>query len=325
MLHKASALLCLWLGIESNKTSHNENLISAVGAFIGISLTIALASFTLKTHLLSPVSVLVIASLGSTAVLLFVVPHGMMSQPWPIIGGQLISALIGVTCHKYFPQTAVAAGLAVGLAVIAMYYLRCIHPPGGATALTAIIGGPDIFHLGYSYLFFPLLLNLLVLIAVAILFNYFFPWRRYPVHLNMKHFQSLPHPKHLNDDVSLTTEDFNAAIQDLNSFMDITEEGLTELLELAKQHAETKIDHPRIVKEGHYYSNGKIGNLWSVRQVIDSGAKNEENNDLIIYKTIAGRGVYESDVEVCQREAFRLWARFEVIEEKALWVKAKNN
>lgn len=321
MLGKVSATLCLWLGIESNKTSHSEKIISATGAFIGITLTIALASLTLQTHLLSPASILIIASLGATAVLLFAVPHGALSQPWPVIGGHLISAFIGVTCHKFLPETAISAGVAVGLAVGAMYYLRCIHPPGGATALTAVVGGPDIFNLGYSYLLFPLLVNVLVLVAAAILFNYLFPWRRYPVHLSTIHFQSLPHPVHTNDDITLTTEDFNAAIQGLDSFVDITEEGLTELLELAKQHAETKIEHPNIVKMGHYYSNGKIGNLWSIRQIIDSAAKTNAKNDVIIYKTVAGHGAY--DTGSCERESFRLWARFEVIEEKDLWIKAK--
>jgi CBS domain-containing membrane protein len=322
MLGKISTTLSLWLGIESNKTSHNEKIISAVGALIGITLTISLSSITLHTTLLNPASVLIIASLGATAVLLFAVPHGALSQPWPVIGGHLVSAFIGVTCHEYLPETAISAGLAVGLAVGAMYYLRCIHPPGGATALTAVIGGPDIFNLGYDYLLSPLLINVLVLVAVAVLFNYLFAWRRYPAHLNAKHFQSLPHPAHADDDITLTTEDFNAAIQSMNSFVDITEEGLTELLELAKQHAETQIEHPSMVKTGHYYSNGKIGNLWSIRQIIDGDDKNRTSNDLIIYKTVAGNGSYNTGS--CERETFRLWARFEVIEENDLWIKAKN-
>ena len=321
MSDKISATLCLWLGIESNKTSHSEKIISATGALIGITLTIALTSLTLQTNLLSAASVLIIASLGASAVLLFAVPHGVLSQPWPVIGGHLVSAFIGVSCHKFLPETAISAGVAVGLAVGAMYYLHCIHPPGGATALTAVVGGPDIFNLGYSYLLFPLLVNVLVLVAAAILFNYLFSWRRYPAHLSTIHFQSLPQPAHLNDDISLTTEDFNAAIQGLDSFVDITEEGLTELLELAKQHAQTKIEHPNIVKTGHYYSNGKIGNLWSVRQVIDGAVKNKATNDLIIYKTVAGNDAYNTGA--CEREAFRLWARFEVIEENNLWVKTK--
>lgn len=322
MLVKTSTTLRLWLGIESNKTSYIEKIISAIGALLGISITIALTSLTLHTDLLSPASVLIIASLGATAVLLFAVPHGALSQPWPVIGGHLISAFIGVTCHKYLPETAISAGLGVGLSVGAMYYLRCIHPPGGATALAAVVGGPDIFILGYDYLLYPLLVNVLVLVTVAILFNYLFSWRRYPAHLNAKNFQSLPHPAHINEDIRLTTEDFNAAIQGLDSFVDITEEGLTELLELAKQHAETKIEHPNTIKSGHYYSNGKIGNLWSIRQIIDNGITNKANNDLIIYKIVAGLGT--DTTSSTEHETFRLWARFEVVEENDLWIKAKN-
>ena len=106
-------------------------------------LGIALVYWT--SALLAPggASTLVVASMGASAVLLFAVPHGPLSQPWALIGGHMVSAFIGVSCATLVPDTITAAALAVGLAIGAMHLLRCIHPPGGATALAAVVSGPS--------------------------------------------------------------------------------------------------------------------------------------------------------------------------------------
>ena len=95
--------------------------------------------------------VYIVPSMGASAVLLFAVPHSALGQLWNVIGGHLISAGIGVACYQWLPSNGIAAGASVGLAIGAMYYTRCIHPPGGATALAAVIGGPNIHALGYQY------------------------------------------------------------------------------------------------------------------------------------------------------------------------------
>jgi CBS-domain-containing membrane protein len=118
--------------------------------------------------------------MGASAVLLFAVPHGQLSQPWPVFGGHLVSALIGVASAKLVAPPLLAAAVAVALAISAMYYLRCIHPPGGATALTAVAGGETVHALGFHYVLTPVLLNVLIILAVALLFNFPFSWRRYP-------------------------------------------------------------------------------------------------------------------------------------------------
>jgi CBS-domain-containing membrane protein len=318
-----SSAMMAWLGIERNQTSHNEKLISALGAAISIGLTVLL-SMWLVTHgwLSHTGSMLIISSMGASAVLLFAVPHGVLSQPWPVFGGHLISAFIGVSCAQFLPAGFVTAGLAVGLAVAAMYYLRCIHPPGGATALTAVVGGSQVIHLGYWYLLFPILLNLGSMLFIALLFNYLFKWRRYPAHFNTRSSIVQPAATPVADYV-LTTEDFNAAIQKLDSFVDITEEGLTELLEQARQAALDKTAHPGEIKRGRFYSNGNIGRLWQVRQVIDDDNDHAHQRDLIIYKTVAGQEATQTGY--CEREVFRNWARFEVTEHNGMWVKAGND
>lgn len=318
-LSSLGASLSHWLGIERNQTSHGEKLLSALGACIAISVTVLLSmTISMDYGFSNTASLLIISSMGASAVLLFAVPHGVLSQPWPVLGGHLISALIGIACQQWLPSGFLTAGLAVGLSVGAMYYLRCIHPPGGASALTAVVGGSEVYDMGFTFLLYPILLNVVMMLAVAVLFNLFFHWRRYPAHFAVRHHTADPTAVPLSDYV-LTTEDFHAAIRDLDSFVDIGEEGLTELLETARRHAQATVAHPETIKKGAYYSNGNIGHLWSIRQVIDDAGQDNKGRDLIIYKTVAGSGAYQTGY--CDRESFRLWARFEVIEQNRLWVK----
>lgn len=134
-----------FLGIQQYRASHTEKFVSAFGAFLGILIIFHSSMLFVDKH----ASYLIVASMGASAVLLFAVPHGTLSQPWSLIGGHIISAIIGVTCAKFIPDLLYAAPLAVGIAVGSMYYLNCIHPPGGATALTAVVGGASINQLGY--------------------------------------------------------------------------------------------------------------------------------------------------------------------------------
>jgi CBS-domain-containing membrane protein len=122
----------------------------------------------------------IISSMGSSAVLLFAVPHAPASQPWPVFGGHLVSAIVGVVCIKLLHEPMLAAAVAVAAAIGAMHYLRCIHPPGGATALGAAIGGDAVYQLGFQFVLTPVMLNTMTILAVALLFNAPFAWRRYP-------------------------------------------------------------------------------------------------------------------------------------------------
>lgn len=119
-----------------------------------------------------------VASMGASAVLLFCVPEGRLSQPWPLLGGHIVSAMIGVTCALNIANPTFAAALAVGASIFAMQVLSCTHPPGGATALAAVVGGPATRALGYRYVLTPVLLNVgVMLIAAYVLHS---PKRSYP-------------------------------------------------------------------------------------------------------------------------------------------------
>jgi CBS domain-containing membrane protein len=101
-------------------------------------------------------------------VLLFAVPHRPLSQPWALVGGHMVSAVIGVACASLDTALFIASALAVALASGAMYDLRCIHPPGGATA---VAGGESVHARGFHYLVTPVLINVSIILLVAIVFN----------------------------------------------------------------------------------------------------------------------------------------------------------
>ncbi len=156
--------------------SVTERFRSASGAFLGILLTGLISSAVVGTGFALP---LLIAPMGASAVLLFAVPASPLAQPWSIIGGNVVAAVVGVTAAQLFPTPMVAAPVAIGVAIGLMFTLRCIHPPSGAVALTAVLGGPAIAALGYRFVLWPVLLNSVVITLVALAFNNA-TRRRYP-------------------------------------------------------------------------------------------------------------------------------------------------
>jgi CBS-domain-containing membrane protein len=118
-----------FLGIESHSTSHAEKAISAVGGFIGILLSMWISIYYVGAH----GAALITASMGASAVLLYAAPHSPLAQPWPLVGGNVISALVGISCAQLISNPLLAAPLGVALAITSMHYLRCLHPPGGGT------------------------------------------------------------------------------------------------------------------------------------------------------------------------------------------------
>ncbi|VUD63831.1 hypothetical protein TDB9533_03191 [Thalassocella blandensis] len=319
--HRRINILRSIIGLEKNTTSHVEKLISGAGALLGIACIYCVTAYLAQQGVLSsPTSTLIVASMGASAVLLFAVPHGALSQPWALVGGHLGSALIGVCCAILIPNLLLSAAFAVGLAICFMHYFRCIHPPGGATALSAVIGGSTVHELGFYFILAPVLINVVTILAVAILFNSLFSWRRYPAYFSKKHYTDKI-TQTADRQIELTQEDFAAAMLEVDSYIDITSEGLIELLELAKFHAEKNTTHPHTIQPGHYYSNGKLGNLWSVRHVVD--ASQPEEKAQVIYKVVAGQSAYETGI--CSLEEFVQWARFEVVQHNQQWIKPIQN
>lgn len=223
----------LWSG-RLNHASHGEKFISAIGGFIGIIAVLWVSGSVLDHH----GAAMVIASMGATAVLLFAVPHGALSQPWPVVGGHLISAFIGVACYRYIADPYIAGAVAVGLAIGAMYYLRCLHPPGGATALVAVLGGETVHQLGYSFLVTPVLENVLVLLAAAVAVNLPFRWRRYPVGFS---WPSSDLGATIEEKTMIAHSDLVYALSQLDSFIDVSEQDLVRIYTLAVHHSTSPV------------------------------------------------------------------------------------
>jgi CBS-domain-containing membrane protein len=215
-----------YLGIDLAPNTHHERIISAVGGCIGIFLVVSVSKWFVGVEAL----IYIIPSMGASAVLLFAAPHSPLAQPWNVFGGHLISAAVGVMCAQYIPIVSIAAAAAVGLAIAAMYYARCVHPPGGATALAAVIGGVHIHALGFAYIITPVLVNIVTILIAAVLFNYLFKWRRYPSYLTLKNRK----PTSATDAYGpINHADLVYALSEIDSFIDITEEDLLQIYQLA--------------------------------------------------------------------------------------------
>jgi CBS-domain-containing membrane protein len=159
------------------RVNNAEILWSWLGAFLGISAVAWAGRFIFEGTDLS----LMIGSFGATAVLVYGAVRSPLAQPRNLIGGHILSAIIGVTCWKLFHQFPwFAEAMAVATAIAVMHFTRTLHPPGGATALIAVIGSPAIHKLGFLYVLIPATVGPLILLVVALLVNNIPKSRRYP-------------------------------------------------------------------------------------------------------------------------------------------------
>jgi CBS domain-containing membrane protein len=156
---------------------YKEHCWTFLGAFMGISLIGLLNHY----HLSPTDAPLLIGSFGASSVLIYGVINSPLAQPRNLVGGHVLSALMGVTVYQLFGQVPwAAAALAVSLAIVGMQITKTLHPPGGATALIAVIGSPQLKALGYWYVLTPVLSGVLLLLLVALLFSNLSPTRHYP-------------------------------------------------------------------------------------------------------------------------------------------------
>jgi len=198
-----------------------DRLVACLGAAIGIVLTILVCA----RWPLAPAGLpMIVAPIGASAVLVFAVPASPLAQPWPVIGGNAVSALVGAACWRWIPDATIAAGVAVGAAILAMSLLRCLHPPGGAVALIAVIGGPAVHAAGLGFALAPVAVDSIALVAAALVFHRLGP-HRYP----HRAVAAAGSPFH--------GEDIDRALADMHESFDIAREDLEALLAHAERHA----------------------------------------------------------------------------------------
>lgn len=225
--------------------SLRDRIVASAGALAGIGLAGTICA------LLFPASMpWLIAPIGASAVLLFAVPASPLAQPWSIVGGNFISAIFGVVVAQAIREPALAAALAVSTAILVMSLLRCLHPPGGAAALSAVLGWQG-FSGHVADFLVPVLLNSLILVAIGMLFHRFsghsYPHRARPVDGKAV----LPEP------VGLLMDDIDGALADLGETFDISREDLALLLARAEVHAAARIAKTSIAAAGTKRTPGR--------------------------------------------------------------------
>lgn len=228
-LHK----LFQYIAPETVPLSSAEKLRSAVAAFFAI-LLVGYVTSLYVSGLALPV---LVASIGASSVLLFAIPHSPLSQPWPMIAGNILPALIAVTCGKLVPDLILAAALSVSISLFVMHIFRCLHPPGGALALLPLLGGASVHDFGYRFVLEPVGLNVVILLALGFVINNLLPGRRYPLPV-----MAVSHDIHKHEDpgaldrLSVNHEDVHNALKQMNTYLDVSEEDLNTVYKMAEMH-----------------------------------------------------------------------------------------
>ena len=175
--------------------------------------------------------------------LLFAVPASPLAQPWSILGGNIISALVGLTIARLVPDTTLAAAIAVGAAIVIMSMLRCLHPPGGAVALSTVLGSAGGHILPYDYALIPVGLNSLLLVMAGLIFHRIFG-------------HSYPHVAPVAPNVHATRDpapinrtgvnfvDLDAALAHYGDTLDVSPEDLRALFKEAETRAAERMVSP---------------------------------------------------------------------------------
>ncbi len=166
-------------GASRQMSSWDEVGWSFLGSFLGVAILLLVQELVLDRH----DQALVLGSFGASVFLVFGAPHAPFSQPRNVIGSHVLSALVGVFAQQHFGATPwLAAALAVSLATAVMFLTATMHPPGGATALIAVVGGPELKSLGYWYALMPCGFSMLLMVILAVIINNMSRRRHYPLY-----------------------------------------------------------------------------------------------------------------------------------------------
>jgi len=210
-----------------------ERALACLGALIAIALTALICGVALGG---GAGVALIVAPIGASAVLVFAVPSSPLAQPWPVVGGNAISALVGVIVARLVGDPVIAVGLAVSLAIAAMSLTRSLHPPGGAAALTAVVGGPAVAAAGLMFPLAPVAINAIILVAIGAAFHRL-SGRAYP------HRAAAPANPHATADApprlraGVRKEDVDAALDELHETFDIERDDLARLIDEIERQA----------------------------------------------------------------------------------------
>ncbi|MFC7502318.1 HPP family protein [Nocardioides sp. CPCC 206347] len=210
-----------------SRYSTSELARGAAGALLGIAVAGATARAVPGGPEMLP---FIVAPMGACAVLLFAVPASPLAQPWPVVGGNLISTAVGLVAHWLIDDVLIAAAVGVGAAIGVMMLLNCLHPPGGACALLAATATPAIADQGPLFVFTPVAVNTLALLVIAIAVNNL-TGRRYP------HRPPAPAPTTAASELGITTPDVEEAMKRLADRLDVLPADIVAIVRDAETHA----------------------------------------------------------------------------------------
>jgi CBS domain-containing membrane protein len=213
---------------QATTASRSERVRAVAGAMVGLFVTFILSDIA-GSHV-GGMTLALVAPMGASAVLLFCVPASPLAQPWSVIGGNTISALVGVACAQLVHDPMLAAPLAGACAIFVMFFLRCLHPPSGAVALTAVLGGPAVQAAGFKFALLPVGLNSALIVLVALVFNNL-TGRRYPhtqqTALRNVHATHDPAP---TARLGFNSQDLDAALARYGQVLDVSRDDLEQIL-----------------------------------------------------------------------------------------------
>lgn len=199
---------------------------SALGALLALLSTALVTRAALGGTFAATLPYL-IAPMAASAVLLFCLPAAPLAQPWPVIGGNVVSALVGAACVQ-LGDPLWTAPLAGGLAIAAMAALRCLHPPGGAVAVTAVLGGAAVQKAGLWFALAPVGVNSVLMVLGAVVWNNL-SGHRYP------HVQPAVRPP--EQKAGFAREDLDAALDSYGETLDVSRDDLALILADTEQRA----------------------------------------------------------------------------------------
>lgn len=212
-------------------TSPREWLRAGIGALLGLFLAGWLCGMvfggSVALHLLGP--------LAASAVLVFAVHSGPLAQPWPVVGSYAMAGIVGLAMRHGFGQELWVVAAALGLSIVVMCLLRCLHPPGGGVAASVVLADPGLFALG-DRLLEPILLNALILVTTAVFYNRL-TGVRYPKGVAPRKDLHHTHDPLPTERVGINADDLDQALEELGEFVDVTREELERIILATEQHA----------------------------------------------------------------------------------------
>lgn len=226
-----------YLRPHTHIVSWRERWVCAVGALLGLAVSSAVSRLVLGDF-----NAWYIAPMGASSVLLFAVSSSPLAQPWNVLVGNGLSAVVGVACFQWIPDPTLAFSVGVACAIFVMMTTGSLHPPGGAIAMTAVLGGSAVHQLGWYFVLYPVLLNSVLLLVCAMIYHRLLK-RPYPqpLHVNTRSESPTALQK-----ATIRPQDIREVLDEQTELLDISQYDLEQIILQAQQLAFKRMGTPTV-------------------------------------------------------------------------------